>query len=742
MRQIRGRKGRRSGDFGWRNGGIVIGALALGLWGCGQAILMRTTVSRATESNAPITVSDNSGTLGNVEDSNALRVPILPLDPPPKDMVKNLLEQEIRRSQEQWREVYESVDTPEKSVAYQERLKAQFVAAIGGLPGPISEDPHVIAERSPLNARITGTLERTGVDDAGQTYRYRVEKVLFESQPGLYVTAAIFLPDETVYPAPWPGVVVPCGHSSEGKAMVGYQAGCALAAIHGIAAIIFDPIDQGERHQLLEEDGTPQLIGTSAHNLVGSDSIPLGRNTARFEIWDGIRTIDYLQSRDDIRSDQIGCMGNSGGGTQTAYLMALDPRIQVAAPACYICSLYGLCCDKEGPQDAEQNIAGQLAFGMDHVDYCLMRSPKPTLMGTATQDFFPITMAWQSFRDAKRWYSRFGYGDRMELVEVPGPHGWSRPLREASVRWMLRWLAQRDEEITEPDSLEKSVLSQKEIQCTPDGETLRLDHARSVYALNAEYAAELAKERRERWDATPRAENLERVRKILGVRPIAEIPEPNLVKEDTVQEDGRTIRRILFQREDGATIPTLLFSKRLPERDSIGSGSTEGETVEGSTKPPVILLCDQGKTSVIEKVRKEFPDTIVLVPDLRGLGETQQSGQTYFQPSLHGGDGQDFYRAYLLGKNYVGMRTEDVLALTTWLGRECSWSGQVVLRADGPLCRTVGLHAVAISDGRLCADADEWVTGWDGEPQDRAVLTNLVPGAMTVYDLRMLRETF
>ena len=113
----------------------------------------------------------------------------------------------------------------------------------------------------------------------------------------------------------------------------------ALLALNGMVALVFDPIDQGERGQLLGKNGWPELQGTAGHTMVGIGCILLGQNTARFEIWDGIRAIDYLQSRPEVDPQRIGCTGNSGGGTQTSYLMALDDRDPAAAPSCYITSM-------------------------------------------------------------------------------------------------------------------------------------------------------------------------------------------------------------------------------------------------------------------------------------------------------------------------------------------------------------------------------------------------------------------
>lgn len=235
----------------------------------------------------------------------------------PGEMMTRYLRGLAARQFEKWKERYEQHKTPEQVAEYQKHLRGKFIEAIGGLP-----------ERTPLNPQVTGVIHRDG---------YRVEKVIFESQPKHYVSALLFLPDADKYKPPYPGVLVPCGHSSNGKAYESYQTMGALLALNGMAALVFDPIDQGERGQLLSQ--WPKLSGTRAHTMLGVASTLLGRNTALFEIWDGMRAIDYLQSRPEVDPNRIGCTGNSGGGTQTSYLMSLDERIVAAAPSCYITGL-------------------------------------------------------------------------------------------------------------------------------------------------------------------------------------------------------------------------------------------------------------------------------------------------------------------------------------------------------------------------------------------------------------------
>src|SRR5271168_2731173 len=165
-------------------------------------------------------------------------------------------------------------------------------------------------------------------------------------------------------------------------------------ATTGLAVFCYDPIGQGERLQLIDDNRKPGIKGsTSEHTMVGIGAMLVGQSTAGYRIWDGIRSIDYLTSRPEIDAGKIGCTGNSGGGTLTAYLMALDDRIVAAAPSCYITSLERLFATI-GPQDGEQNIPGQVAFGMEHADYVTMRAPRPTLILCATKDFFDIQGSW------------------------------------------------------------------------------------------------------------------------------------------------------------------------------------------------------------------------------------------------------------------------------------------------------------------------------------------------------------
>ena len=582
---------------------------------------------------------------------------------------------------------YEARTAPAQIAEYQARLRGKFLEALGGLP-----------ERVPLRAQVTGTVPREG---------YRVEKIVFESEPKFFVTALLFLPDAAAMPPPWPGVLVPCGHAMDAKGHDTYQSVGALLALNGMAALVFDPIDQGERGQRLGEGGWPKVWGTTAHSRLGLGSALLGRNTARFEIWDGMRGIDYLQSRPEVDPARIGCTGNSGGGTQTSYLMALDERIRAAAPSCYLCGFPALL-HTIGPQDAEQDIFGQLAFGMDHGDYVMMRAPSPVLMCTATHDFFDIGGAWTVYREAKRLYTRLGFAERVALMENDAKHNYDKLQREAAVRWLSRWLRGKDEAIVEPPL---RLLGTNEVQCTPEGQVLRLPGARSAYDLNDDFENELAPRRAAAWKNGDRVQLLEQVRKLAGIRRLAELPAPAVEPLGAVERPGLKIERLLLKPEDGLLVPALRF---VPE--TVQPGAT------------VLYVCGKGLAAEAapggEIERRAREGRTVLALELPGLGQTDPAG----------GEEKDVFMAYLLGRSYVGLRAECILAAARWLRQPAP----VALVAAGD-AGIAALHAAALEPGLIgTLELAREPGSWSAEVRARTPsmrAAQIVHGALTVYDL-------
>ena len=609
---------------------------------------------------------------------------------PSADMLAAYLGKQLDEAFERRRAMYEDVETEEQARQYQATLREKFVKHLGGFP-----------KRTPLNEKTVGTIDGDG---------YRIEKLIYESQPQHFVTAVLFLPDSK---PPFPGVVVPCGHSRSGKAA--QQRICILLARNGIAALSYDPIGQGERSQLLDADGKQRFKATSEHNLVGQGSAPLGRNTATFRIWDGMRSIDYLASRKEIDPNRIGVTGCSGGGTLTSYLMALDERVACAAPSCYITSFRRLI-DTIGPQDAEQNIHGQLAFGMDHADYLMMRAPKPTLILASTHDFFDIHGTWDSFRQAKRFYTRLGFAERVNLVETDAKHGYPKLQREAMVRWMRRFLLGIDEPITEP---EFETHSSRDLQCTPNGQVMLMKGARSVMDLNVELNVRLAKQRRENWKPENRSQTLVEVRRIAGIRELEKLPRPKVTHHGKIQRDGYSIEKLVIETEPGILLPGLLFLPPRPKGARCLYLHGEGKHVDAA--------CDG---SIEELVRR---GSLVLAVDLRGIGETRASHR-------------DVMVSYLLGKSLVGMRAEDVLAaarvLSEWESKHKPTGVHLIASgvAEAPAIHAAALESKLFASLKVNGDTSSWSEVVSDPTKGR--MSNTVHGALAVYDLPDLVSSY
>ncbi|MCH9654303.1 MAG: acetylxylan esterase [Planctomycetes bacterium] len=582
--------------------------------------------------------------------------------------------------------------TNEKFTTWQKKRRDFFLHQLGGFP-----------ERTPLNAKVTGRLE---IDD------YRIEKLYFESQPGLHVTATLYLPQGN---GPFPVVLHPTGHSASAKNRELYQQASIVIVKGGCAVLCYDPIGQGERKQLFKKDGKP-YASTVQHTLINQASHLLGSNVAQTMVWDGMRAIDYLKSRPDIMADKIGCTGISGGGTNTSYLMALDDRITAAAPGCYLTGFRSLY-KTIGPQDAEQNIHGQIAFGMDHTDYVLMRLPKPTLIMAATQDYFDINGAWNIFRAGKRFATRQGFPERIDLVEPNTKHGFPTEMRVAAANWMRRWLLDLDSPIVEGTL---KPLSEEKLNATPNGRVLDLKGARTIFELNADWNKTFASRRAENAKPEHRDRLRVKVRELIGARKLADLPEPTVKKV----ADGHVITS-----ETGIQLPAKLVGDVNSERFTI--------LLHGAGKHEAI------KSGEVKRVANELKSQVLAV-DLRGLGETKKTGRVRSFDDMFGSDWKDTTTASLLGKTYVGMRAEDIWQIVRAMRKE---TGNETLK---PHLIAIGeaaiptLHAAALEpdlfgEVRISGAIDSWTAVVESSLA-RNQQSNLVFGALREYDLPMLRQ--
>lgn len=619
---------------------------------------------------------------------------------------------------------FEELETPAQMREHQRRMREFLRTQLGGFP-----------ERTPLQARVVGRHRRDG---------YSVERVLYQSRPGHYVTALLYLPEG---PPPYPGVLIACGHAPSAKSSEMYQRAGVLLARGGMAALCYDPIGQGERHQILHPDGRPRFENGIEHMLVAVSSIPLGLSAATYRIWDGMRGIDYLTSREEIDPDRIGLTGNSGGGLVTTLLMALDERVACAAPSCYITHVKEML-HTQGPGDSEQQVYGEIAQGLGHADYLMIRAPKPTLICAATRDdMFDISGSWRSLREAKRFYGRLGYPERVDLVEADVVHGFFRPLREGMARWMRRWLLGIDDVLREDDS---PLLSEEEgsmqefitasgpdysefrpvrlpvLRASPDGQVQLIPGARTVFQFNREREKELAVVRRDYWRRTPRDEALDEVRRLAGIRRLDELPLLTAQDAGTVPRPGYAIHKQVLHPEPGIRLPALRFVPDAGGRDVVLYLHGEGKQVDAEPEGPIEKLVLDGRE--------------VLAVDLRGVGETQPAQGKWGYGPLFGADWEEFYMAYMLGRSYLGMRAEEILAIARHLaftpGSDAARRVHLVgIGEAGP----AALHAAALEPALFASlELRRSLVSWSNVIRTEVPvnqLVNTVHGSLRKYDL-------
>ena len=571
-------------------------------------------------------------------------------------------------------------------------FRRQLLLNLGGLP-----------ERTPLNAKTVGVIEREN---------FRIEKVIFESQPKFYVTASLYLPKHGT--GPYPAILFPLGHEAGAKSHEAWQYVLGSFATKGFVALAWDPIGQGERSQFFDPNLRSSLLvaSTREHTMLGAQCLATGDNIARYTIWDGIRALDYLLSRKEVDPQRVGVTGNSGGGTHTAYLAALDDRLKVAAPSCYITSWSRLMAQL-GPQDAEQNLSPFLNLGYDFPDFLYAFAPKPFLILSAIRDFFPIGGARATFAEVRRVYDSMGMADKLKMVEADDGHGYTLPRRLAAYSWMSRWLKGQEDDGVEP----KFPLStEAELQCSTTGQVSTSFDGESVFTLNRKRASQM------RATGPSKGQVLEAARKLSGYQPVAGVP--RVAGYGTLLRKGYRIEKIVYESEPGIAIPAVL---------AIPDGGT-------AKRQAVIYANGLGKSAAASKMDDWMAKgAIVLAIDARGFGEGRQASEG--RPGENEqwfGDASSIFGALLLGKTMVGMRALDIIRGVELLAARADVDPNSI-KGIGIGAASVPLLFAAALDGRLhSVEIEGMLVSYNSiidSRLHRRAFEQVVPGAIRSFDL-------
>jgi cephalosporin-C deacetylase-like acetyl esterase len=519
-------------------------------------------------------------------------------------------------------------------------------------------------EKTPLNASLTGTIERSG---------YRIEKLIFEAQPQFYVPAHLYIP--TSGTGPFPGIISPLGHTADGKAFRSYQILFQNLARKGFVVLTWDPPGQGERLQFLIPGTTRSRFSpTGEHDQFGFPAFLIGSTATQFEIWDGIRAVDYLLTRSEVDGSRIGCCGHSGGGTQTMYLCALEPRIHAAVVVeGHTENVAGANYEPPGAYaDAEQNIIGSLKRGLDRGDLLAAFAPKPLLICFTHMDVGATYSPHyergtrEIFQELKDLYSIYGAPQKVGLSASSLPHDYDFFHRRATYDWFNTWLKDHRGDNVEADFDEAPATT---LFCTTTGQILTSLGGRNAVQVNRERLQAIQSRRTtdgQQMDKLP-----EVLREVLAVpRQTATAPNSLLSKINT--------RNLVIEEFEIRSEPTI----RVP-------GWFVKPAAETARLPVVVILSPAGKNRLFDEVtllnEVTRQNIAICAIDTRGMGQATprypSSGPLFYSRSTA--------MAYSLvslaaGVPLIGQRVTDLLCCVDYLsGRDDVNTSHIGLLGSG-----------------------------------------------------------
>lgn len=523
------------------------------------------------------------------------------------------------------------------------RTKAQAEAYVREVRGKIRECFGPFPEKTPLNPRTSGIVERD---------TYRIEKVIFDSRPGFPVTANLYVPKGRAFPLP--GVVGTCGHSANGKAGETYQSFAQGLARQGYVVLIFDPIGQGERLQYLTPDRkSSKGIGVREHLHAGNQQFLVGELFCSWRAWDGIRALDYLLARPEVDPKLVGVTGNSGGGTDTAWLCGVESRWAMAAPSCFV-TTFRRNLENELPADTEQCPPRALALGLDHTDFIAAMAPKPVIMLDQEKDYFDVRGLEETYARLRPLYRLLGAEENVAMFLGPDYHGFSQPVREAMYRWFNR-VTQVSAAQAEPALV---IEADATLWCTPRGQVAD-GNVRTVFSFTRESSLALGRQR-----GNLRGAALER-----AVMEVLKLPRRDGVPEYRILRPGGSRRYPkryagTYAVETEPDIFALVY--RLAD-NPLMSRPPRG-------RPRALLYVSHRSADaelredpLLRDLVAAEPDAAVFACDVRGIGESQPNtcGDNFGQPY-----GSDYFYAIhglMLDYPYPGQKTHDVLRVIDWL---------------------------------------------------------------------------
>jgi cephalosporin-C deacetylase-like acetyl esterase len=585
--------------------------------------------------------------------------------------------------------------TPSAIREYQAWARRTFLQLAGDMP-----------ERTPLNLRNAGTLDRPA---------YRVSKLVYESRPGLVVTANLYVP-KTGTP-PYPGVLFQLGHATDGKSYGAYQRCCQGLAQLGYVVLSFDTMGQGERTNYPRPGGWLTRLGSAddEHTVPGRQMLLTGETSTGMQLWDAIRSLDVLAARPEVDPKRLASTGQSGGGTLTMMLAAVDDRLAVAAVSSGNTENVATVPfhSPGSTDDAEQDFLGSGPLAFDRWDLLYPFAPKPLLITVSARDFFGTYSPSyaESGREEFAKLAKIYPPDRLKFVDTPLPHGLSYAMRLDVYNWFERHLKNStrpivDEPPTAPETAET-------LWCGPTGNAVRDFNGKTPWMLTRE---------RSRLIRTP--DTVPDLRALLRVQPS---PPSKLEVLGSTRYADCDIQAVEVATAPKVWCPAWLFLPKKPWTKLVlvlEPNGRNGRWREGD-------LYHQLASSGIA----------VCAADIRGIGDLypQYSSGAASYTGPHQSEENYAWSGLILGRPLLGQRVTDILAIVQALPQ----SATISIAARDKM--TVPALCAAALDKRVASlylshPLESWRSLIESETYSHP-LANFVPNVLRETDLPQIARS-
>jgi dienelactone hydrolase len=533
--------------------------------------------------------------------------------------------------------------TPQAIRDRQEWVRGTFWNLVGARP-----------ERTPLNARTVGSFQRA---------RYRVEKVVYESQPNFHISGTLYIP--TVGQPPFPGVLYQMGHTTNGKGDATYQLCCQTLAGLGYLVLGFDPMGQGERTYYPGRTPSRSRLGADEeHTFPARQMLLKGISSTWMQTWDAVRSLDYLASHPLVDPKRLAATGQSGGGTNTMLLAAVDDRLAAAVVSSG--NTENVACANFNPpgstDDGEQNLVASAPVDFDRWDLLYPIAPKPLLVMVSQRDFFGtyspnyLTSGIEEFQKLQRVYHTLGHPERIAWFDTPLPHGFSFDLRMQMYNWFERWIKGGTQPVPEEPVIQAET--EEALFVSANGSMAQSFHGETPFTLN-----------RKRFLLKTPVD----LGQLLRLDPPGGAPAVATVARATYHKS--LVEAVEFPAAAKVWVPAWLYQPK----------------VSDPSKPLMIVLEPGGRNAWHENElynRIAVEGCVVCAPDLRGIGdmtpEFSRGAARHARP--HNSEEEYAWSALVLGKPLAGQRVTDILSIVRGLRSRPEFARRrVVLAARGVL---------------------------------------------------------